>query len=231
VYDYCIPSQNVYLSPRQSVPVKRATSPRAPKKAKANFEANFEVLGLAQTCKKLRAEFRPIWFVNVTVEIRLLHLQHFLKTFHHDFDEETGMTGNIIILVPENCTFTKYNLFPFLRMALISPQFKFKFECEESGEVEIWKVLNKALVTQPKEWYNYLRRPFIALYLVWFEDDEWLEEPFLWFKQDRSCAAFYRGLYDPVQMRARIGLPDGPLWDLETAIELEIDDTNSGDEV
>ncbi|KAF1980454.1 hypothetical protein BU23DRAFT_594653 [Bimuria novae-zelandiae CBS 107.79] len=83
-------------------------------------------LGLTQTCKQLRAEYRPIWLRNLEVRIRLFDL----STYLHDF---YGCGPNYVNLprlvqLSFNQDFEDYvDLTPMLRIRAGNPAIKFEF--------------------------------------------------------------------------------------------------------
>jgi hypothetical protein len=102
-------------------------APSSPKPARL-VQDRRQFFGLTQTCRKLRAEFRPLYMSQTQVCIKLQQVLDYMATFipTTDLEATQGSHANFVIIVPVALEH-KVDLIPLVKFRLHAPHVKFFF--------------------------------------------------------------------------------------------------------
>ncbi|KAF2871700.1 hypothetical protein BDV95DRAFT_46827 [Massariosphaeria phaeospora] len=161
IYGYCIEAATQDLALR------------APPTEVCFGGGNRQFAALAHSCRKIRAEFQPLYLRHNQVRMRFLGLNQYLETFYPKFwtgsccsYELLALQGNIAIDIRHVNKTTEVDLLPLLGLYTHATELKCTFTCSGAGAVwdeEQLRDLNNILTVRENSLANYHFSVFTSL--------------------------------------------------------------------
>jgi hypothetical protein len=188
IYDLVIPSDLIW-----PVSLVNCTNPLNGSWLSAHETArHWYSLSLAQTCRKIRAEYIPLYKRNVAIDVYTHDVQDYFKTFVVPPGSDHHALGHIgIEFSPySNAESESINILPIIRIMDSSIHLKVEFHFERSGGTDLMITLSTENFVnvllgnyQGPRFRKYLREAITAVqilrgepYTIWFRIDPAFEE-------------------------------------------------------